>query len=111
MQDRLILDTQMVSSSSKYTTSTVGNARLNLNTLSDTNTGDILRHGGWIAADDDWHPWLQVDFLTNLTLTAIATQGLESGNSWLTGYTLSFGDNRHRMRNFSIKGRTKVCKG
>ena len=108
MQDGLILGSQMVSSSSKYATSTVGNARLNLNTLSDANTGNIIRHGGWIAADEDRHPWLQVDFITNVTLTAIATQGLEDGNSWLTGYTLSFGESRHQLQNFSFKGQTKV---
>ncbi|XP_028408770.1 uncharacterized protein LOC114531336 isoform X2 [Dendronephthya gigantea] len=108
MEDSLILDSQIVSSSSKYVTSTVANARLNLNALSDENTGDVVRHGGWIAADDDRHPWLQVDFIINVTLTAIATQGLENGTSWLTGYTLSFGDDRHRMQDFSIEGRTKV---
>ena len=102
MKSRSILDFQLTTSSSNSTIAGAWNGRLDLTTI------DNVRYGGWIAANYDNDPWLQVDFISNVTVTAIATQGLEGGQHWVTSFTVSFGYKRNLKSDFKIDGKTKV---
>ena len=52
-------------------------------------------------------PWLQVDFRTNVTVTALATQGLDSGIAWLTNYTFAYGQHRDNLEDYKVDGKSK----
>ncbi|CAB4032452.1 Hypothetical predicted protein, partial [Paramuricea clavata] len=85
MEDRSILDSQILASSTKdYQTSGAAYARLNLTTIGNVSSDS------WIAAEKDNDPWLQIDFISNVTISEIRTQGLENRSSYVTSYTLSF---------------------
>ena len=102
MQNGMILDSQISASSSKNTIAGPWNARLNLT------TEENLNSGGWIVADHDKHPWLQIDFIANVTVTAIATQGLDGGQHKTLNYTVSFGFDRDFLKNYTVNGQIKV---
>lgn len=134
MESRLIVDSQLAVSSFKDSkTSGPGQARLNVNATTQsisttrlhiiahnatmnetTNTTTVetsyVRHGGWIVADDDSDPWFQVDFRTNVTVTALITQGLDSGIGWVTNYTLAYGYDKDDLQdyNYNVDGEIKV---
>lgn len=63
MRDRFILDRQLSASSSKQT-GQPKNGRYGFNKTSHED-------GGWMSASWDEEPWFMVDFLSNVTLTAI----------------------------------------
>ncbi|XP_028418372.1 lactadherin-like [Dendronephthya gigantea] len=86
MKNNLILDSQINASSSRFYTSGAGNGRLNLTTIPN------VRHGGWIAADGDKNPWFQVDFITNVTVSALLVQGLSGTAYGVTKYTIASSD-------------------
>ena len=132
MESRLIVDSQLAVSSFKDSkTSGPGQARLNVNATTQsisttslhisaynatmnvtTNITTVetsyVRHGGWIAADDDNDPWFQVDFRTNVTVTALVTQGLDSGIGWVTKYTLAYGYDKDDLQDYNVDGEIKV---
>ena len=63
--------------------------------------------GGWTAAQNDVNPWLQVDFLTNVTIFKM--------NSWkglaghVTAFTVAYCDGGMLFANYSQDGQsTKV---
>ena len=97
-----------MAASSKFSTSGVANVRLNLKTLYHTNTTTVTRYGGWIAALSDNDPWFEVDFIANATVSAISTQGLDNGSSWVTKYAVAYGHNKHNLQNYSVNGEMKV---
>ena len=87
MENGLILDSQLSASSAKYSYySSATRGRLN----STNGTLASERYSGWIAADNDHAPWFQVDFLSNVTVTAMVTQGLASGESYVKEFTVDF---------------------
>ena len=88
---------------------TAFNATMNVTMNVTTVDTFLVEHGGWIAADDDSDPWLQVDFRTNVTVTALATQGLDSGIAWLTNYTFAYGQHRDNLEDYKVDGKVKVC--
>ena len=94
--------------SSNFPSSGVANARLNLKTLHNTNTTTVVRYGGWIAALSDNDPWFEVDFIANATVSAISSQGLDNGSSWVTKYGVAYGYNKYNMHNYSVNGQIKV---
>ena len=108
MESRLILDFQLSASSSKYPLSGPDKGRLNLNYTSNSTTLEIEKYGSWIAADDDSDPWLQVDFIVNVTISGIATQGEDEGEAWVTSYELSYGDSKTSLQNYQIDHQIKV---
>ena len=131
MESRLIVEAQLNVSSFKNSTSRPDKARLNvkaltqsinttrqhtaacnatLNVTMNVTTVDTfyVEHGGWIAADDDNDPWLTVDFRTNITVTALVTQGLDSGIAWVTNYTLAYGQHNDYLEDYKIDGEVKV---
>ena len=94
--------------SSNFPSSGVANARLNLKTLHNANTTTVVRYGGWIAALSDNDPWFEVDFIANATVSAISSQGLDNGSSWVTKYGVAYGYNKYNMHNYSVNGQIKV---
>ena len=131
MESRLIVDSQLAVSTFKDSTSGPEQARLNLNATTQSisivslnisafnATMNITRnmttlitsyvyHGGWIAAENDNDPWFQVDFRTNATVTALITQGLDSGIAWVTAYSLAYGHDRDDLQDYKVDGRIKV---
>ena len=102
MESRLIVDSQLTASSSRSPTSGAWNARLNLTRITD------IRDGGWIAADDDKDPWLLIDFIANVTITAIVSQGVHGGQHWVKNYTVSFGFHRNFLQDYKADGMIKV---
>ena len=63
--------------------------------------------GGWTAAQNDVNPWLQVDFLTNVT---IVTMNLWKGLAGhITAFTVEYSDGGVLFVNYSQDGQsTKV---
>ena len=108
MESRLILDFQISVSSSKYSHSGPDKGRLNLNYTFNTTTSEVESYGGWIAAEDDSSPWLQVDFITNVTISGIATQGEDEGTAWTMSYEISYGDYKHVLQDYHEDGLLKV---
>ena len=100
MENGFIFDAQITTSSAKDIGSGGNKARLNL--LTNTSTG------GWIAGDYDTNPWLQVDFIANITLTSIVTQGLEGETSRVTKFTLAYGYVPMNLNNYFQSGSIKV---
>ena len=50
-----------------------------------------LKKGGWIAEDEDFNAWLQINFTQwNVLITAVATQGLDKRKKWVTKYKLQY---------------------
>jgi hypothetical protein len=131
MESRLIVDSQLTVSSFKDSTSDPDQARLNVNSTTQTistisvnvtafnatmnitsnvttMTTFYVYHGGWIAAENDNNPWFQVDFRTNATVSALITQGLDSGVAWVTAYSLAYGHDKDDLQDYKIDGRVKV---
>ena len=131
MESRLIVESQLAVSSSKDVISGPSMARLNINatalriniikpqitafnaTMNITNNittvnTSYVRHGGWMAATNDINPWFQVDFRTNVTVTALVLQGLDSDMGWVTKYTLSYGYEKDVLQDYNVAGQEKV---
>jgi hypothetical protein len=108
MESHVVLDFQLSASSSKYSLSGADKGRLNLNYTFNTNTSAIETYGGWIAADDDSVPWLQVDFITNVTISGIATQGEDEVEAWVTSYEISYGYSKNSLQDYQVDGQVKV---
>jgi hypothetical protein len=103
MEDRSILDSQILASSTKdYQTSGAAYARLNLTTIGN------ISSDSWIAAENDNDPWLQVDFISNVTISEISTQGLENRSSYVTSYALAFGNKSDSLQDYQVNGQVKV---
>ena len=95
METRLILDSQITSSSAKSEEN--GDCKSRLNSAN-----------GWIAAIYDENPWLQVDFIANVTITSIISQGLNGSTSRVTKFTLVHGYDRMNLKNYTENGSAKV---
>ncbi|CAB3985111.1 Hypothetical predicted protein [Paramuricea clavata] len=111
MESHVVLDFQLSASSSKYSLSAADKGRLNLNYTFNTTTSEIETYGGWIAADDDNVPWLQVDFITNVTISGIATQGEDEGEAWVTSYEISYGYSKNSLQDYQVDGQVKTFLG
>lgn len=99
MQNGLIMDSQLSSSSEMYYYfSAAASGRFNSKTM------PYQRLGGWIAAEDDTAPWFQVNFLSIATITAIVTQGLDIGENYVKEYTVSFSSWGRGFHNYTGRG-------
>lgn len=98
--------TQSVSTTTLHASAfnATANITMNMTTVNTT----YVRHGGWIAAEDDHNPWFQIDFRTNVTITAIRTQGLDSRAGWVTRYKLNYGYDGDEFLNYNVNGQEKV---
>jgi hypothetical protein len=108
METHVVLDFQLRASSSKYSLSGADKGRLHLNYTFNRNTSEIETYGGWIAADDDSVPWLQVDFITNVTISGIATQGEDEGEAWVTSFEISYGYSKNSLQDYQVDEQVKV---
>ena len=97
----LIVDSQITASSFKYLASAV-NGRLFSTSISN------VSHGGWIPSDADNDPWLQVDFIVNVTVTTIYTQGSFDKPYFVKNYTIAFGYQRDIFEDYKVGGAVKV---
>ena len=79
MENGAILDAQITASSVHSPPLAPLRARLNSQVYA----------GSWSALVIDVNQWLQVDFLQNVTLSKVATQGRYDGNHWVMSYSLS----------------------
>ena len=69
---------EQLSASSRFTRNNgAENARLTLS-------------GVWNPTLEDPSPWLQVDFLENVAVSEISTQGSKNYNQWVKTYNVSF---------------------
>ena len=101
MENHLILDSQLTASSSKYSTSDASNSRLNANTIEGS-------YGGWIAADNDTNPWLQVDFIVETSVSAIRVQVVDLLDHSVSSFTVSYGNNLTSLAECKDNGLAKV---
>ena len=99
MQNKLILDSQIRASSSKFLTTDANFGRLNRPTIPNG------QHGGWVAADYDSNPWFQVDFIINATVSLLHVQGLSGTDHGVTKYTISFGNDGEIFSDYKISSR------
>ena len=98
MENGLIMDSQLSASSQKYYHfSGAASGRFNSKTMTNH------RLGGWVAAEDDTAPWFQVNFIHNATITAIVTQGLDTGESYVKEYTVSFNSSERGFQNYTVR--------
>ena len=96
MENGLIMHSQLSASSEMYYYfSGPASGRFNSQTVPNH------RIGGWIATDDDTAPWFQVDFITNATITAIITQGLDTGENYVKEYTVAFNYSETGLQNYT----------
>ena len=53
--------------------------------------------GGWCKKNSDRTPWIQVDFVSKVHITALITQGRDLGETpvynWVMTFTVEFSDN------------------
>ncbi|XP_068704192.1 EGF-like repeat and discoidin I-like domain-containing protein 3 [Montipora foliosa] len=82
-------------------------------TLNSDSRPEFARLGnskGWIADDNDKHPWMQVNLHAAINITAIATQGFvyRDKQYFIKSYYLSYGNDGNNWVNYTIQGMTKV---
>ena len=102
MENSMITNSQIAASSIKDKHSRQSNARLNFVSIPGK------KSGAWVASDNDTQPWIQVDFIVNLTLKAISTQGREDAAEWVTSYEVSYGTNASFLQKYTETGQVKV---
>lgn len=101
MQNEHIPDSSLSASSFLTAADGAQNARLHLQL-------EVGLNGAWRPATNDANQWLQVDFIAERQVTAIATQGREIGDYWVTTYTLSYSSDGHNYTHYQQEGITKV---
>ncbi|XP_032218392.2 venom prothrombin activator omicarin-C non-catalytic subunit isoform X2 [Nematostella vectensis] len=104
MQSGEIRDWQITASSFKNVWFLPSSGRLH-------NQYSSLTFGAWCAQDRDLYQYLQIDFVTQVNLVAIATQGMGfvDGN-WVESYMLSYSCEDDTWYSYEVDGRTKVFK-
>ena len=96
MENGLILDSQLSASSERFHHfSGAASARLNSQTVLDG------KYGGWVATEDDYDLWFQINFISNTTVTAIVTQGLDIGINYVKEYTVAFGSSEREIQDYA----------
>ena len=107
MQNGQIKDAQLSSSSVKPSNwdplrFATANSRLN--------NPDTYRWDIWLPLPTDTNKWLQVDFIANVTVSAIQTQGRDFADSFdlVKSYTISYGYDSPDLEPYEEFGITKV---
>ena len=62
----------------------------------------------WAAGGLDLNQWLQVDFLLNVTLCKVATQGRHNYPQWVESFSLSYSMDGSTFENYKQCGEDKV---
>lgn len=98
MENGAILDAQITASSVYSPPLAPLRARLNSQVYA----------GSWSALVIDVNQWLQVDFLQNVTLSKVATQGRQSYPQWVISYLLSYSMDGSTFETYKQCGGDKV---
>ena len=85
MENRLIKDAQITASSQWDSNHAAIQARLNFKAGGG-------KQGAWSARSNNANQWIQVALNGYTKLTAIATQGRNGANQWVTKYQLQYSD-------------------
>lgn len=67
-----------------------------------------VHEGSWSALVLDVNQWFQVDFLQNVTLSKVATQGRHSYPQWVLSYMLSYSRDGSAFETYKQCGGDKV---
>ena len=102
LEKYLVKNAQLTASSEDSEMTRARNARLGLMSIV------AARVGAWIASTDDTSPWLKVDFKSNVTLRAIATQGRFDEAEWVTSYEVSHSIDGSNFDMYEENGQIKV---
>lgn len=68
--------------------------------------------GGWIAHENDPNPWLQVDFLTNVTIFGMISGNITGATpvaDRVTSFTIAYGYASELVNYTQDGSTTKVC--
>ena len=98
MGNGAIIDSQITASSVHSPPHAPVRARLN----------SQVQGGSWSALILDVNQWLQVDFLQNVTLSKVATQGRHSYPQWVLSYLLSYSMDGSTFETYKQCGGDKV---
>lgn len=98
MENGAILDSQITASTEFNPSHAPRMARLNFQ----------ASQGSWSALVSDVNQWLQVDFLHNVTLSKVATQGRHHYPQWVLSYLLSYSMDGSAFENYKQCGEDKV---
>ena len=101
MESRIITDGQISASTIRNSRHVASNARLH-------NQASANSGGVWEPSKKNANQWLQIDLVTQLSVTRVATQGRPDGPHWVTKYHLQYSNNgstfqfhRERGKHFS----------
>ena len=61
-------------------------------------------NGAWAAGANDIHPWFQIDFGIETTVTYVATQGRHNVSQWVTQYKLQYSNDGNSFQVFKQQG-------
>lgn len=75
-------------------------SQLNFRSLS--SLGDSL--GAWCSGDTDADQWFQIDLLTTMNVSAVASQGFGFGGHWVTKYSLNYSCDGVRWFRYTLQG-------
>ena len=95
MEKRAISDGQISASSQLDANHEASQGRLNLK-------------GSWSAYANDAEQWLQIDLGTNpVTVTRVATQGINFQSQWVINYTLKYSDDGLNFQLYKQQGQSE----
>ena len=64
-----------------------------------------IKQGAWSARNNDSNQWLEIDLEASYTkVTAVASQGRDQVNQWVTKYKLQYSDNGVTFRYYREEG-------
>ena len=99
MENGVIKDAQITSSSVYDSKHSAIQARLNFKAGGG-------KQGGWSAGSNDANQWIQVALGNFTDLTAIATQGRNGNNQWVTKYQLQYSDDGVNFDYYKASGQS-----
>ena len=66
-----------------------------------------IKEGAWSARENDKNQWLQIDLQASYTkVTAVASQGRNQVNQWVTKYKLQYSNDGVTFRYYREEGQT-----
>ena len=98
MESGTILDSQITASSEYGPGYAAHTGRLNVR----------VGETSWTTLVNDVNQWLQVDFLQNVTLSKLATQGRDNFPQWVESYMLSYSMDGNVFQTYKQCGEDKV---
>ena len=64
--------------------------------------------GAWIAASSNTYQWVQYDFIYQVTIVEINTQGRSDASQWVRSFTVSYSNDGIKFKSYPQHGVTKV---